>query len=525
MDGAKPPRRRPEKAETPQRAGEANYEAAFHAAAIPMAISRLRDAVLIEVNEAFCDQTTYARSEVLGRTAEELGVLGEPEQRRRAIEAVREHGVARDIEFTVRRRDGLARSTLLSASRIEVDGEPCLLTSVFDVTELRLAMTRERELEEQLRQAQKMEAIGRLAGGVAHDFNNLLTAISGFTELAAAEAEPGSELAGYLDEIKQSAERAGGLTRQLLAFGRRAVLQPQVLDVNGVVAQVAPMLERIIGEDIALEIHLGERVGRILADRGQIEQVIVNLAANARDAMPSGGKLTISTETVSVDEADAALHQGVVSGEHTRLSFTDTGAGMDAATMEHIFEPFFTTKMVGGGTGLGLSTVFGIVRQSGGLVNVRSAPGQGSTFLVDLPVTAEKAEPAGASTAVQWEPGCETVLVVEDEAAVLRFVSQLLTRHGYTVLSAASGDEAVSLAQGHAGPIDLIFCDLVMPGLSGRETASMVRAMRPDIRQLFSSGYSEDLARRGSVDELPFVAKPYDGDSLLRAIREALAAQ
>jgi two-component system cell cycle sensor histidine kinase/response regulator CckA len=750
MDGARAARqRRARKAGTTQRTGEASFEAAFHTACIPMAISRLRDAVLIEVNDAFCEQTGYSRSEAVGRTADELGVLGDPEERRAVVRAVREHGVARDVEWTVKRRSGEVRSALLSASTIEVDGEPCLLTALADVTELRRSeeryrnlfeqtadgvvlideqgrisdvnpalaafmgrsveelrgtpwidyidnldevpyrqpayadpgapvferrlrrpdgsivelefharqfapgwsigvgreigarkaaererarliraveqsadaiaitdpagtivyvnpalermsqmtleqasgqshrallsealpqesydeilatvtreghwsgelartrpdgspffaqvtvtavndesgklanyvivlreMTREHELEEQLRQAQKMEAIGRLAGGVAHDFNNLLTAISGFTELAAAQAEPGSELAGYLDEVQQSAERAASLTRQLLAFGRRAVLQPRVLDVNEVVAQVAPMLERIIGEDVALEIRLGEKVGRAMADRGQMEQVIVNLAANARDAMPAGGKLTISTETVSLDAAYAAAHPGVQPGDYVRLSFTDTGTGMDAATMEHIFEPFFTTKMAGSGTGLGLATVFGIVRQSGGLVDARSAPGQGSTFIVDLPVTTAKAEPDGEARRAQSEPGHETLLVVEDEPSVLGFVSQLLTRHGYTVLGASSGDEAVALAESHPGPIDLLFCDLVMPGLSGRETASVVQTLRPDIRHLFSSGYSEEMARRGTADEFPFVGKPYDADTLLRAIREALA--
>jgi nitrogen-specific signal transduction histidine kinase/ActR/RegA family two-component response regulator len=386
-------------------------------------------------------------------------------------------------------------------------------------------VTHERDLEDQLRQAQKMEAVGRLAGGVAHDFNNLLTAINGFAELASAEALPGTDVASYLDEIRQAAERATALTRQLLAFGRRAVLQPQSLDLNQVIAEIAPMLRRIIGDDVRLNVMGDPLLRRTQADRNQLEQVIVNLAANARDAMPGGGKLTICTENATLDESYAAEHPEVKPGAYVRMCISDTGVGMDAAIAEHIFEPFFTTKNPGSGTGLGLATVFGIVRQSDGHVSVDSTPGSGSTFCIDLPAAEES--PEEASPAPDWravESGRETVLVVEDEPAVLAFAAQLLERSGYTVLRAENGDRAVELAHQHPGRIDLLFSDLVMPGLTGNETASAVKATRPEIRLLFASGYSEEMnASRGALAAgYPFVAKPYGMDTLLRAVREAL---
>jgi two-component system cell cycle sensor histidine kinase/response regulator CckA len=395
-----------------------------------------------------------------------------------------------------------------------------MLGTVRDVGARKAAERERAELEDQLRQAQKMEAVGRLAGGVAHDFNNLLTAISGFTELAAAEAEPGSEVAEYLEEIRRSAERATALTRQLLAFGRRAVLQPRVLDLNLVVTEIAPMLRRIIGDDVRLEVVPGQGLRRTRADRGQLEQVIVNLAANARDAMPGGGKLTIATENV----ADGGSQQWV------RMRISDTGVGMDDATAEHIFEPFFTTKGPGSGTGLGLATVFGIVRQSGGNVAVISTPGQGSTFCIDLPVNeSDPEEMAGPASDRPTERGRGTLLVVEDEPAVLSFAAHLLERSGYTVLCAASGEEAVELAKNYSGPIDLIFSDMVMPGLTGHETAGAVRATRPDIRLLFASGYSEEtnvtrVAGDSAAEDAAFVAKPYGMEALLRAVRDVLAA-
>jgi signal transduction histidine kinase/CheY-like chemotaxis protein len=388
-------------------------------------------------------------------------------------------------------------------------------------------VTREHDLEEQLRQAQKMEAVGRLAGGIAHDFNNLLTAISGFTELAMTHATAGSELAEYLVEVRHSADRASRLTRQLLAFGRRAVLSPAVLDLNRVATEIAPMLRRIIGENIELAVVTDGGLRPVRADRGQLEQVIVNLAANARDAMPNGGRITISTSNVTLEPAQAVMYPGVPPGEYVRLSMADTGIGIDPEMRDLIWDPFFTTKGPGSGVGLGLATVFGIVRQSGGHLHLESEVGQGSLFMVDLPAVAEEADEAGAALPLPSPArGRETILVVEDEPAVLGFASQLLERSGYSVLRAHNGREAVETARRHSGQIDLLFSDMVMPGLTGHETATEIRAARPEIKLLFSSGYSEEMNMRLSAEaRFPFVPKPYSADDLLHAVRAAIGSE
>jgi len=478
---------------------------------------------IVYVNPAFETETGFSRDEALGRDRGSLYT----NEAARSLYRVALDAVARDGswsgEVPTATKDG---RVLIEATRVSaVKGSS---GAIVNYVSMQRDITRERDLEDQLRQAQKMEAVGRLAGGVAHDFNNLLTAIAGFNELAAAEAEPGSEVAEYLAEIRRSADRATALTRQLLAFGRRTVLQPQVLDLNRVVAEVAPMLRRIIGDDIRLEVEADPSLGWTRADRGSIEQVIVNLAANARDAMPGGGRLTISTENAVPGDCSPAENSAVRAGNYVRMSVTDTGAGMDASTAEHIFEPFFTTKERGSGTGLGLATVFGIVSQSGGRVTVTSTPGRGSTFRIDLPAIEpepeEAVEPEAAGSAT---PGRETVLVVEDEPAVLSFAARLLERNGYTVLRATSGDEAVEVARRFAGQIHLLFSDLVMPGLTGYETASAVRATRPETRQLFASGYSEAMNSnpQGPAGRYPFVAKPYAVDTLLRAVRAALSGE
>ncbi len=478
---------------------------------------------IVYVNPAFEKETGFTRDEVLGKNHRVLQSLPDrPELIAAVFDTVTREGTWFG-EVPSLTKDGSVLREAVTVTAVR-DSSGALVNYVA----VERNVTRERELEEQLRQAQKMEAVGRLAGGVAHDFNNLLTAINGFTELAVAEAEPGSEVAGYLDEIRRSAERATALTRQLLAFGRRAVLQPRVLDLNRVVAEVAPMLQRIIGDDIRLEVSADPMLWRTRADRGQLEQVIVNLAANARDAMPGGGKLTITTQNATLDGAHAAERPEVQPGNCVRMCISDTGVGIDAATAEHIFEPFFTTKNPGSGTGLGLATVFGIVGASGGHVSVSSTPGQGSTFCVELPAIESEAEEAATpATDGEAEPGRETVLVVEDEPAVLNFAAQLLERNGYTVLRAASGEEAVELARRYPGRIDLLFSDLVMPGLTGHETASALRSTRPETRQLFASGYSEEMnVNRGTLAAgYPFVAKPYGMGTLLRAVREALAGK
>jgi PAS domain S-box-containing protein len=481
-----------------------------------------RDGVVLYINPAMERASGWTSDAAKGHSYRELqGELRSDPFYSSILETVAREG-GWSGELVSRRRDGSTVVELASVSGV-LDGEGNLV----DFVVVQRDITREHDLEEQLRQAQKMEAVGRLAGGVAHDFNNLLTAISGFTELALAHAGDGGELAEYLGEIRASADRAGKLTRQLLAFGRRAVLTPEVLDVNGIAMEVAPMLRRIIGENIELVVVSEPDLQPIKADRGQLEQVIVNLAANARDAMPNGGRITISTANVTLEPEQAHVYPGVEPGSYVRLAMEDTGVGIDPEMLDLIWEPFFTTKAPGSGIGLGLATVFGIVRQSGGHIHVQSERGRGSTFMIDMPaVAAEAPMPVPPPSALSPARGQETILVVEDEPAVLGFASRLLERNGYRVLGASNGTEALAIARAHPGPIDLLFSDMVMPGMSGPETAAAIKAARPRIKLLFSSGYSEEMnLRRGGEAKLPFVSKPYSAEDLLAAVRLAIGAE
>ncbi len=381
-----------------------------------------------------------------------------------------------------------------------------------------------RESEEQLRQAQKMEAVGRLAGGIAHDFNNLLTAIVGHSELLLGDLDGQSALCNELDEIRKAAERAASLTRQLLAFSRRQVLQPRVLDLNAVVADMEKMLRRLIGEDIELRTALGAGLGRVKADPGQLEQVLMNLAVNARDAMPRGGTLTIETADVELDNGYARRHVGVRPGPYVRLAVTDTGCGMDAEIRARVFEPFFTTKGPGRGTGLGLATVYGIVKQSGGNIWVYSEPGRGSTFKVYLPRVDEplEAQPPGAPG--RSSAGTETILLVEDDESVRGLACRILAREGYTVLEARDGNEALAIGERHGGPIHLVLTDLVIPGKQGTEVASCLASLRPDTKVLYMSGYTERALFQQQVFDpgTPFIEKPFTPAALARKVREVL---
>ncbi|MEN3334596.1 MAG: hypothetical protein V7641_3961 [Blastocatellia bacterium] len=402
---------------------------------------------------------------------------------------------------------------------IHQDGTPVGVMGIArDVTE-------RKQLEEQLRQSQKMEAIGQLAGGIAHDFNNLLTAIIGYSDLTLKPLKTEDPLRHYVGEIKKAGERAASLTRQLLAFSRKQVLQPKVLDLNEVVADLEKMLQRLIGEDIELRTVLDPKLGNIKADPGQIEQVIMNLAVNARDAMPQGGKLTIETANVAFDEEYVVRHIAVTPGAYIMLAVSDNGTGMDAETQARIFEPFFTTKEVGKGTGLGLSTVYGIIKQSGGHIWVYSEPGRGTTFKIYLTRVGEDAqEYKQVDEQAEKLRGTETILLAEDEEIVRELTREVLEMYGYRVLETPNGGAALLLCERYEGPIDLLITDVIMPEMSGRELANRLAQLRPEMAALYMSGYTDDaIVHHGILEsDIAFLQKPFTPNALARKVREIL---
>ncbi|MBI3098597.1 MAG: PAS domain S-box protein [Planctomycetes bacterium] len=437
------------------------------------------------------------------------------------IYAAFRHGSTQRVDADVFwRRDGSSFPVeyVSTPIRDEEGGVAGAVVTFLDITE-------RRRLEDQFRQSQKMEAIGRLAGGVAHDFNNLLTAIGGYTDLALRRVEPGQPIRRDLEEIRRAGERAAGLTRQLLAFSRRQMLQPKVIDLNELLANLEKMLRRLIGEDIDLAIAFAPNLGAVKADSGQIEQVVMNLAVNARDAMPRGGRITIETANVSLDAAYALRRVVVKPGPYVMAAVTDTGTGMDAETQSHLFEPFFTTKPQGRGTGLGLSTVYGIVKQSGGYIWAYSEPGKGSTFKVYLPrVNEEVQTDALPPPAAVPSSGSETVLLAEDEPGVRGLVVEILRSQGYSVIAAPDGAEALALLRTHAGRIDLLLTDTVMPVMGGIELAARALREKPGLRVLYMSGYTDNEVFRSGIfpHGSAFLQKPFTPEGLLKKVREVV---
>jgi two-component system cell cycle sensor histidine kinase/response regulator CckA len=488
-----------------------------------------REGRIIRVNRTELEILGYTAEELLGRHVWKFVV--EEEITRQVIMAK----ITGDVSFretferTYRRKNGTTLPVLIEDRTIrDKKGRIIGIRSMIeDISERRRAEEVLQKSEEQLRQWQRVEAIGRLAGGVAHDFNNLLMTIKGRSELLLGELDPRDPRHEEVEEIRKAAERATSLTRQLLAFGRRQVLQPQVLDLNEVVANMDRMLQRLIGEDIQLLTILDPELWSVKVDPGQFEQVIMNLAVNARDAMPGGGKLTIETANVVLDEDYARRHVSVKPGPCVMLAVTDNGIGMDKEVQSHLFEPFFTTKEKGEGTGLGLSTVYGIIKQSGGNIWAYSEPGQGTTFKVYLPRVEEAVKKYTPRTAPTVLPGgSETVLLVEDEEAVRTIVSKILKNKGYTVLEAHHGNEALRICEHYDGPIQLMVTDVVMPQMSGRELAERLMLLRPEIRVLFMSGYPDNaLVHHGVLGaSTAFLQKPFTLNALEYKIRELLDA-
>ncbi len=497
---------------------EERFHKAFNASPEPITIANLSDGRYLDVNESFLRTTGYRREEVIGRTSLELKFWERHEDRARLVAMLEEQGSVRDLEITFRTKSGEQRTALDSAEIIEVAGQKCIIAFFKDITERKF-------LEQQLRQAQKMEAVGRLSGGIAHDFNNLLGVIIGYSELLGERVVEHASLRKNVEEIKKAGHRAADLTRQLLAFSRQQVLDPKVLDLNAIVAGLEKMLRPLIGEDIELSTALDPALGHVKADQGQIEQVIMNLVINGRDAMPEGGKLMIETANVKLDKAYACRHPPVVPGSYALLAVTDTGIGMDAKTQAHIFDPFFTTKEMGKGTGLGLATVYGVVKQSGGYIWVYSEPGKGTTFKTYLPLVEESPEPAGLrATRAEPSRGSETILLVEDEESLRVMTRTLLVQSGYHVLDADSGAQALEIAHRHEETIHLLLTDVVLPGMRGRELAERMVLFRPDLRVLLMSGYTDHaIAAQGVLDVGTFfLQKPFTRDALTREVRKVL---
>jgi len=487
-----------------------------------VAFMKDEDGRFVYVNQLFERFFKLTRLQWLGKTDFDLWPEETARQLRDNDRAILAEDRPAEIFETFPGPDGILRNWLVFKFPVKDHaGRRFLGGMAVDITE-------RRQLEQQLRQALKMEAIGKLAGGVAHDFNNVVTIITGYSDMVLSRIGPEDPMRRDIEQIKKAGDRAHSLTRQLLAFSRRQMLQPKVLDLNAVVSNLEPMLHRLIGENIELAIVLKPGLGQVKADPGQLEQVIMNLTINARDAMSQGGKLLLETDNATLDDVYARQHLPMQPGSYVHLAVSDTGCGMDEATQSRIFEPFFTTKEQGKGTGLGLSTVYGIVKQSGGYIWAYSEPGQGTTFKIYLPRVAAPADSVLPVTHWSALPqGTETLLLVEDEPEVRWLVRDMLQQLGYTILEARHGIEAQVLSIQHPGPIHLLITDVVMPQMSGREIAEQLRSEHPETKVLYMSGYTDDAVVRHGVlaAEVAFLQKPFTPEALAVKVREVLDSQ
>lgn len=504
---------------------EANYRLLFNDSPLPMWVYDSESQAILEVNDHALRRYGYTREEFLQLSLQDLI----PAEQFPSIAqlTVRSEGTSRLGPVYQLKKDGKAFEARITAHPVLFHDRRAQFVMIEEVTE-------QEKLEQQLRQSQRLESLGQLAGGVAHDFNNLLGVIVNFASFAKEEVAKAAQKKGGehwrqveqdLEQVERAAERGGQLTHQLLMFARREVAQVQIIDVNEVVRQLEPLLKRTLGEHVQLSIHPEDGIWPILMDQGQLEQVLVNLAVNARDAMPDGGSLSIDTQNVEVEEAYAASRPGIPTGRYVRLRVSDTGIGMDEATVQRAFEPFFTTKPKGEGTGLGLATVYGLITQAGGRATIYSEPGHGTTFTAMLPATEATADHV-AESKQERSGGRETVLVVEDEDALREVTVRMLKRNGYNVLSAGDGGEALELLGDHGETLDLLITDVVMPRMLGREVAARVQALRPESRVLYISGYAQPvLGSQGTLAPgVVLLEKPFTEPVLLAKVREVLDA-
>ena len=479
------------------------------------------DGRVIACNPAFASMFGFESvDEAL--TLDLLSIYHTADERKEFLDLLRDRRRVDNRETTFRRPDGKPLHVIQTAVGVfdETGGLIEIRGYLIDATE-------RKQLEDQLRQSQKLEAVGRLAGGVAHDFNNLLTAILGYCDLTLRQMNPGTSTRADVEEIQKAGQSAAALTHQLLAFSRRQILQPRVLDLNDVVNRVESLLRRVIGEDIVLVKRIQEGLGLVRADPGQVEQIMMNLAVNARDAMPKGGDLIIEARNTDLDEAYVAQHPGSSAGPHVMLAITDTGIGMTDEIRDRIFEPFFTTKEAGKGTGLGLATVYGIVKQSGGSIWVYSEPGRGTSFKVYFPTVDAPAAGSPTRNVIEIRGGSETVLVVEDQQQVRSLIRKTLSTSGYVVLEAANGREALQVLDRHTGRVDLVLSDVVMPTMTGPELVERIRSAYPKISVVYMSGYTDETVVLSGVvtSGTPFVQKPFTSQGILKAIRGVLDAR
>jgi two-component system cell cycle sensor histidine kinase/response regulator CckA len=501
---------------------EERFSKAFKANPIPLAIQSLLRETITDANEGFQNLTGYNWAELVGQTPLQIGLWAEPEQSRHILEQLRTSPSIRQSPCQLRTRSGALRDILLSVELIELEGESFLLTIAQDITE-------QLQLEKQLRHSQKMDAVGQLAAGIAHDFNNMLTVIQGNASLVLLDDDVKPDRA-LMEGIVAAALRSARLVRQLLAFSYKKKLEVRTVNVSEIIASLSEMLPRMLGEQIAVRFDVRQNLPPIVADSGLIEQVLMNLAVNARDAMPHGGSLAISATEIEITSLALRTNNEARAGHFLRLSVSDTGWGIPPEVLPRIFEPFFTTKPFGKGTGLGLATVYGVVRQHEGWIEVQSEVGKGTTFHVLLPF-ATKAAPADSGRAIKETPrsrGSETILVVEDEEPVRRCVSAILGSHGYTVISACNGTEALASWDTFAGKFELLITDMVMPEqMTGVELARRLLERNPRLKVIYSSGYHQENEMNGSsaINGHRFLAKPYQSGQLLQVVRECLDQQ